>query len=167
MRAYRRYRRHGFDPYHTGPVELLMGAAVLLRREVFFRRGRWDEDFAFGGEDLELAAHVGQHHPILFASTIEVTHHGRVSSRLNIGFSTESVAIGYVQYLRKVGSSRSSLLLYKLAVTLDTPLQLAAKLVQWGGRRLVGRTAKAAKSRLAAVGLAHFLFKSLRKFWQS
>ncbi|MFL5341731.1 MAG: glycosyltransferase family 2 protein [Gemmataceae bacterium] len=166
-RAYRRYRRNGFDPFHCGPVELLMGAAVLLRREVFFECGRWDEDFAFGGEDLELAARVGRRYPILFAPVVEITHHGRVSSRLNVGFSTESVAIGYVQYLRKVGTTRAGLWLYKVAVTMDAPLQLIAKLVQWGGRRLLGKPAKAAKSRLAAQGLAHFVFRSLGKFWRS
>jgi GT2 family glycosyltransferase len=166
-RAYRRYRRTGFDPFHDGPVDLLMGAAVLMPRAVFFECGRWDEDFAFGGEDLEFAARVGRRYQVRFAPTVEVTHHGRVSSRLNVGFSTESVAIGYVQYLRKVGASPASVWLYKLAVSLDAPMQLAGKLVQWAGRRLAGKHAKAAKSSLAARGLAHFVFRALPKFWRA
>src|SRR5207248_3313587 len=104
-RSYRKYRRGGFNPHHEGPVDLLMGAAVLMPRGVFRDGYCWDEDFAFGGEDLELAARVGRRYPVFFAPSIEITHYGRVSSRLNVGFSTESVAVGYVQYLRKVGTS--------------------------------------------------------------
>ena len=48
------YRRGGYDPHHRGPIDLLMGAAVLMPREVFHRGGQWDEDFAFGGEDLDV-----------------------------------------------------------------------------------------------------------------
>ena len=136
-RAYRDYRRGGFDPHHEGPVDLLMGAAVLMPRNVFAAGNRWDEDFAFGGEDLELAARVGRRHPVLFAASVEITHYGRVSSRLNVGFSTESVALGYVHYLRKVGTSRWAVRFYKLAVALDAPLQLIGKLIQYLGRRAI------------------------------
>jgi GT2 family glycosyltransferase len=166
-RPYREYRRGGFDPHHEGPVDLLMGAAVLMPRAVYRDGHRWDEDFAFGGEDLELAARVGRRHAVLFASSVEITHYGRVSSRLNVGFSTESVALGYVHYLRKVGTSRAAVRLYKLAVTLDAPLQLVGKLGQFVGRRLLGRDEKARKSLLAARGLAYFVFRSLPKFWRT
>ena len=164
---YRRYRRGGFDPNRRGPVDLLMGAAVFMSREVFFACGRWDEDFAFGGEDLELAARIGRRHPIHFYPDVEITHHGRVSSRLNNDFSTESVAVGYVQYLRKTGTTRLSLFLYKLSVTVDAPLQLAAATMQYVGRRAAGRRDKAHKSLLAARGLTYFVGRSLPKFWRA
>ena len=166
-RAYREYRRGGFDPHHEGPVDLLMGAAVLMPRGLFRDGNHWDEDFAFGGEDLELAARVGRRYPVLFAPSVEITHYGRVSSRLNVGFSTESVAIGYVHYLRKTGTSRAAVRFYKLAVTLDAPLQLIGKLSQYLGRSVIGRHEKAKKSLLAAKGLAHFVFRSLPKFWRA
>ena len=35
-------------------VDVLMGAAPMVRREQFLELGAWDEDFGFGGEDLEL-----------------------------------------------------------------------------------------------------------------
>ena len=165
--SYRRYRRSGFDPFHDGQVDLLMGAAVLIPREVFFECGQWDEDFAFGGEDLELAARIGKRYPVLFAPIAEVKHHGRVSSRLNIGFSTESVAIGYVKFLRKAGTSSPKLFLYKLAITLDSPFQTLIKLAQWAARRLTNRPEKAGKSLLAARGHAHFLLNSLLRFWRA
>jgi GT2 family glycosyltransferase len=165
--AYRRYRRGGYDPYHRGPIDLLMGAAVFMPREVFAECGGWDEDFVFGGEDLELAARVGRRYPVHFLPDVDITHHGRVSSRLNVGFSTESVAVGYVQYLRKTGSSRASLLLYKAVVTLDSPLQLLAAAVQFAARQVAGRRAKAGKSWLAVRGLSHFVARSLPRFWRA
>jgi N-acetylglucosaminyl-diphospho-decaprenol L-rhamnosyltransferase len=166
-RSYRAYRRGGYDPEHRGPVDLLMGAAVLMPRRVFDNGGKWDEDFTFGGEDLELAARVGQKYSVHFVRDVDITHHGRVSSRINVGFSTESVAIGYVQYLRKTGSATRSLFLYKVIVTLDAPLQLIAAGLQFASRRLRGRKTKASKSLLAARGLAHFLRFSLPRFWRA
>jgi N-acetylglucosaminyl-diphospho-decaprenol L-rhamnosyltransferase len=148
-------------------VDLLMGAAVLMPRAVFRDGNHWDEDFAFGGEDLELAARVGRRFPVLFAPSVEITHYGRVSSRLNVGFSTESVACGYVHYLRKVGTSRSAVFFYKLAVSLDAPIQLVGKMGQYLGRRAFGRREKSQKSLLAVAGLAHFVFRSMRKFWRT
>jgi len=135
-----------------------MGAAVLIPRAVYLDGNHWDEDFAFGSEDLELAARVGRRYPVLFTPLVEITHFGRVSSRLNVGFSTESMACGFVHYLRKVGTSRSAIRIYKLAVTLDAPLLLIGKLAQYVCRRIAGRRDKSEKSLLAAKGLAHFLF---------
>jgi GT2 family glycosyltransferase len=164
--SYRRYRRGGFDPEHTGKVDLLMGAAVLAPRSVFFDSGKWDEDFSFGGEDLELAARIGRLHEVHYYPAAEITHHGRVSSRINVGFSTESVEMGYVQYLRKMGTSKFCLWLYKLTVTLDAPIQLLVKTVEFAGRRCFGRRKKAEKSWLVVRGYAYFLRRSLARFWK-
>jgi GT2 family glycosyltransferase len=165
--AYRKYRRTGFDPHHHGPVDLLMGAAVFMPRSVFQECGRWDEDFPFGGEDLELAARVGRRFPIYYLPEVEITHHGRVSSRQNIGFSTESVATGYIQYLRKVGTPRWQIAAYKLVVCLDAPLQLLGKVLEYAIRRTAGRRDKAGKSLLAAHGLWYFVRHSYWKFWKA
>ncbi|MCU0706324.1 MAG: glycosyltransferase, partial [Fimbriiglobus sp.] len=138
-KAYQRYRRDTFDPDGVKPVEALMGAAVFLPRATFHAAGRWDEAYRFGVEDLDLSAQVGQRAGVVYISHVEVLHHGRVSSRANIGFAAPNVAVGYVRYFRKAGASKTALTAYKVLVTLDAPVQLAAKAVQAGWRGATGR----------------------------
>jgi N-acetylglucosaminyl-diphospho-decaprenol L-rhamnosyltransferase len=165
--AYRRYRRADFDPANQRCVEALMGAAVLLPRPVFVACGRWDEGFPFGGEDIELSVRVGRRHAVVFVPHVEIVHHGRVSSRLNVTYVEPNVAVVYARYLRKTGLARPLLAAYKLAVTCDAPVQWVAKWVQYGWRRLTGRTAKAEKSLLAARAIGHFLTRGLAPFWRA
>lgn len=166
-RAYYDYRRDSFDPDGVRPVEVLMGAAVFLPRAVFEDSGRWDEEYRFGGEDIDLSTQVGRRRPLVYVGDVEVVHYGRVSSRKNIGFAAPNVAIGYVRYFRKAGASRTALAVYKLLVTLDAPVQMGAKGVQGLVRRLRGRPDKAAKSWLAARGLWHFTRHELARFWRA
>jgi N-acetylglucosaminyl-diphospho-decaprenol L-rhamnosyltransferase len=117
--TYRRYRRGDFDPKAQRCVDVLMGAAVMLPQEVFFECGRWDEAFAFGGEDIDLSTRIGRRHAVVYLPQIEITHHGRVSSRLNVTFAEPNVQVGYVRFLRKAGAGRGALVAYKLVVTCD------------------------------------------------
>lgn len=165
--TYRRYRRQQFDPDSTRVVEVLMGAALFLPREVFFTCGAWDEEFAFGGEDIELSARVGRHYQVVYLPSVEITHHGRVSTRQHIGFASTNMAIGFARYLRKSGCHPAGLFFYKLMVTLDAPVQVAAKALQYVWRRLGGREEKAAKSLLALRGFWHFLCRGLGPFWKA
>jgi len=166
-RYYRRYRRDDFDPHATRTVDVLMGAAMFLPRQVFLQCGQWDEDFTFGGEDMELSVRVGRQFPVVFLSDVEITHLGRVSTRQNIGYTSANVAVGFVRYLRKTGSPTWALGVYKFAVTLDAPLQLLEKCVQYLWRRLRGRRKNAEKSLLAARGLWHFLLEGLIPLWRA
>lgn len=165
-RAYRRYRRQDFDPRHTRAVEVLQGAALLIRRQTFHAAGGWDEDFTFGGEDLELSVRIGRQHPLVYLASAEITHLGRVSTRLNIGFSAPSLAAGYVRYLRKVGYSPAAILLYKLVISLDIPIRFAAKSVEYLWRCWRGDP-KAEKTWLGLKGLVHFLGRGLAPFWKA
>jgi GT2 family glycosyltransferase len=166
-RAYYDYRRDTFDPDGVRPVEVLMGAAVFLPRAVFEDSGRWDEQYRFGGEDIDLSTQVGRARPLVYVGNVEVVHHGRVSSRKNIGFAAPNVAIGYVRYFRKAGAAPAALVLYKVLVTLDAPVQIAAKVFQGAVRYATGRREKAKKSWLAARGLWHFLRTELVRFWRA
>lgn len=163
--AYHRYRRGTFDPSGVRSVEALMGAAVFLHRRTFEASGRWDERYRFGGEDLDLSAQVGRHGQLVFFSSVEILHYGRVASRANAGFSQPNVAVGYVHYFRKAGAGRAALVAYKVMVTLDAPVQLAGKVLQAGFRLATFRPAKARKSWLSARGLWTFLRRDLPRFW--
>jgi GT2 family glycosyltransferase len=165
-RAYRRYRRLGFDPGACRRVEVLMGAAMLVPRNVFFGCGRWDEGYAFGGEDIDLSLRVNRLKDVVYLPDVEITHYGRVSSRQNVAFADPNLEIGYVRTLRKTGTAAAALALYKVAVTLDAPLHWLAKCAQSAWRSLRGRHEAAAKSWLAARGLGHFLTRGLAAFWR-
>jgi GT2 family glycosyltransferase len=164
-RAYRSYRRDKFDPDITRPVEMLMGAAMFMPRSVFLCCGGWDDGFTFGGEDLDLSARVGMRYRLYYCSDVEVFHYGRASTRQHIGYASSNMTIGFLRYLRKSGYARPTLVLYKLLVTLDAPVQFVGKAVQFAWRRLTGRHLKAEKSLLAMRGFGHFLLQGLVPFW--
>jgi GT2 family glycosyltransferase len=166
-RAYHRYRRTDFNPLDLRRVEALAGAAVLLPRQVFNAVGRWDEGFTFGGEDIELSLRVNRTRPVVYLPDVEVTHFGRVSSRANIAYTDPSLAAGYVRTLRKAGASDAAVWAYKAVVTADAPLSCLAKWWQFAWRWACGRRVKAARSRLAALGMWHFLTGGLRHFWRA
>jgi GT2 family glycosyltransferase len=165
--AYRDYRRDDFDAEQTRPVDVLMGAALLVRREVFFAGGRWDEDFTFGGEDIDLSLRIGRNHRVVYHPAAEITHYGRVSTRLNVQYSSPNIAAGFVRSLRKSGGAPGELFLYKLILTFDAPLHMLIKWTEGVYRRLRGRRSEAEKSFLVARGMKHFLMRGLWSFWQA
>ena len=148
-------------------VEVLMGAAVFLSREMFEACGRWDESYRFGVEDIDLSTQVKRRGTLLFVSHVQIVHYGRVSGRANVGFAAPNVAIGYVHYFRKAGASRLALLAYKLLVTADAPVQIGIKLVEAGCRHITQRPIKAKKSLIAVRGLWAFLRHELVRFWKA
>src|SRR5262249_39053077 len=129
--------------------------------------GGWDEDYTFGGEDLDLSLRVGERHAVIYHPAVEITHFGRASTRQHIGFASAEMTIGFAKYLRKAGCPRPALWLYKAIVTLDAPVQFAGKGLQYLWRRLRGRRGKAQKSLLALRGFGHFLRHCLWAFWRA
>src|SRR5207245_4049488 len=99
-----------------------MGAALFVRRAVFDECGPWDEDYVFGGEDMELCRRVNARHRVVYLASVEVLHHGRASTRQQIGYFTVQFQRGIVRYLRKSEIGRLALGAYKLLVTLDAPV---------------------------------------------
>jgi GT2 family glycosyltransferase len=176
--AYRRYRgRRGTDCQSVLPagtdcqsvlsVEVLMGAALFMPRTVFRACGRWDERYTFGGEDIDLCVRVGRMHEVLYHPDIALTHLGRVSSRQHIGYAHSNTVIGIMRQLRSSGTGALPLLAYRLALTLDAPLQWLAHASCYLSNRLRGRTDQAARSWLGLCAWGHFLTRGLLTFWRA
>jgi GT2 family glycosyltransferase len=161
------YRRREFDPDATRAVDVLMGAAVMIARDRFLAWGGWDEDFTFGGEDMELSFRVNRHARVMFHPEAEVIHYGRASTRQHVRFASTQIAIGLVRYLRKTGASGPSLWIYKAVQTLDAPVNLLMKTCEYALRRLKGQQRKAEQSLNIIRGLGHFLVRGLMPFWRA
>ena len=164
--AYRRYGGRGESLETTHPVEVAMGAALLVRRERFAACGGWDEGYTFGGEDIDLCVRIGRRHPVVYFPEAEVIHHGRASSRLHPGYAHSNTVVGITRFLRRSGTPGGALLVYKLALTLDTPLQWLVHAARYASQRLRGRRRSAARSLLTLRGLTHFLCRGLFRLWR-
>jgi N-acetylglucosaminyl-diphospho-decaprenol L-rhamnosyltransferase len=164
---YESYRRMTLDETQPQCVDILMGAALMARREPFLRMGGWDDGFRFGGEDMELCRRAGKQGHVVYLPQVEITHFGRASTKRNIGFASTQIAIGFVQYFRKSGASRAALLGYKLAVTLDAPIRIVGRGLQFLVRRLTGNKRQATQSWTELRGLVPFLFRGLLSFWRA
>jgi GT2 family glycosyltransferase len=165
--GYRTYRRAHLDDTQARPVEVLMGAALMVRRDEFLRMGAWDEDFVFGGEDLELCARANRRGQVVYVPAVEITHFGRAGTRQNVAYASTHIAVGFTRFFRKSGATRAALFAYKLVVTLDAPLQFLVKGSQFLLRRLWGRRKEAEQSLTAARGAAAFLGRGLWRFWRA
>jgi GT2 family glycosyltransferase len=165
--AYRQYRRQDHIDHTPHDVDIVMGAAVAMRRESFLRLGGWDEDFTFGGEDMEFCHRAGRAGRVIYWPEVEVTHLGSISSKRHAGFAQAQSAIGYAKYFRKTGASRLGLWCYKVGVTIDAPLRLAARSVQFVWRRWRGRHRKAEKCLRELRGVSAFLSRGLAAFWRA
>ena len=164
--AYRRYRWRDEDLEGTRPVEVVMGAALFAGRQRFAHWGGWDEDYAFGGEDIDLCSRVGRECAVVYYPEAEVIHYGRASSRLHAGYVHSNTLIGITRFLRKNGCPGWALFGYKVALTLDTPLQWLGHAARYLWQRLRKRRRGAARTLLTLRGLGHFLRHGLAAFWR-
>jgi GT2 family glycosyltransferase len=165
--AYRACRGRGQDLSRTSVVEVLMGAALLVPRQVYVECGPWDESYRFGGEDIDLCTRVSRRYQVVYHPAVTITHFGRVSSRRHIEFAYLHTLIGHARFLRRSGTPRPVLWLYKVAVTVDAPLRYVGHALQLLWRRLRGNANQARKSLLALRGAGHFLIRGLWAFWNA
>ncbi|MCS7044895.1 MAG: glycosyltransferase family 2 protein [Gemmataceae bacterium] len=166
-RDYAAYRRPALDVHGPCEVELLMGAAVMLRRDVFHRLGGWDEAFSFGGEDMDLCRRARQHGPILYHPAVSITHFGSSGTKENIAYAAPRIQAGFVRYFRKAGVPPPVLWLYKLVLTVDAPLQVAARACQAAWRFVLCRPAAARKAWHEVRAGVAFLTGGLGMFWRA
>lgn len=166
-RAYQNCRRQACPGEQTAEVEVLMGAAMLIPRDVFEAVGGWDEDFTFGGEDIDLSSRIGLEHQVVYHPDVEIVHFGRSSTRQHIGYAVAHTNAGFLRFLRKSGANRRALLAYKIVVTCDLPVQIAIRSCQFAFRRLTGDPGKARQTALSLRGLVYFLCRGLPEFWRA
>jgi GT2 family glycosyltransferase len=164
--AYRRYGGRGQAGEETRPVEVVMGAALFVRRELFVSCGGWDEGYTFGGEDIDLCTRIGQRRAVVYFPEAEIIHHGRASSRLHPGYAHTNTVVGVTRFLRRSGTPGWALVAYKLALTLDAPFQWLGHAARYAGQRLRGRHRSAARTLLTLRGLGHFLRRGLFALWR-
>jgi GT2 family glycosyltransferase len=165
--AYRSYRSRGGDCESTRAVEVLMGAALFMRRDLFRAVGGWDERFTFGGEDIDLCDRVAKTHSVVYHPAVAITHYGRASSRKHNSYAYSHTLVGITRCLRSQGTRPSLLLAYKSAVTLDAPLQLCKHLSMAVWQRLRGRHDQAVRSRRTAQAVGYFVRRGLVAFWKA
>jgi hypothetical protein len=165
-RAYRRYRREGFDPEKGGPIGQLAAAALIIRREAFEQCAGFDEAFPFGVEDVDLCRRLLQFGKIYYTPQASIEHLGRVSSRANRGFVYRNYECGWARYLGK-HHGRATAVFYKILVTLDQPVRIGVLLAQYLLQRIFGRKEKAARTRDRLAATAHFAATGLPAFWRS
>jgi len=163
--AYRRFRLREGDFECTRPAEVLMGAALLARRQRLLECGLWDEHYVFGGEDIDLCTRVGRRHAVIYHPAVIIVHHGRVSSRQRSGYVHTNWLLGMARFLRLNAAAPRAVLLYKTAVTLDAPLQLLYHAGQYLWRCLRGQSSKASRSWRGVCEASHFLGYGLVSFW--
>jgi GT2 family glycosyltransferase len=166
-RAYRRYRGRDGEQGTAGRVEVLMGAALLVPRRVYRTVGGWDEGYTFGGEDIDLCFRVGKCFDVLYHPAVEITHFGRAGSRQRMGFVHTHTIIGITHCLREAGTSPLALAAYKLAFTLDAPIQWLLAAARYAWARLRGREATARRALLELRGVGYFLCLGLPAFWRA
>ena len=164
---YRRYRYGAFDPETEADLPQLAAAALLVRRDLFEQAGRWDEGYAFGVEDVDLCLRLTRLGPIRYLPHAAITHFGRITSQANYGFAYAGYECGYARYLRKHHRSRLAAPLYKLLVTLDTPLRLGFLATQLLGYKLIGRRDAADRTRRRLTAAGEFYVRRLPQFWRA
>jgi hypothetical protein len=165
--AYRRYRGRDADPELTRPVEVLMGAALLMPRRIYQQVGGWDEGYTFGGEDIDLCTRVNRSHEVVYHPAVEVLHLGRMSSRKHTGFATANTLVGITRSLRQSGTSEWALCCYKALFTLDLPMRGVSLLGRWLWSKARSKAKTAMRAERELVGLGYFARHALWAFWRA
>jgi len=165
--AHRRYRRLKPRPDQIFDVEVIAGAALMMRREAFDTCNGWDEEFPFGFEDADICARLRAQGPIFYNGLARVTHLGGVSSKANSRFVYRGYQCGCVRYLRKYHRSRWAAPLYKLLVTIDLPVVILDNAISGIVLALIGKSNRASNKFKHTSAAAEFLWRDLYRFWMS
>jgi GT2 family glycosyltransferase len=101
----------GFDPSRSGRIEQPLGAALLIRRDLYEALGGWDERFApIWFEDIDLAARMNaRSEPVIYSADVTVTHTGQHT--LSLFSKTHALAVwnaNLTRYIAKHSGPRKA-----------------------------------------------------------
>jgi hypothetical protein len=90
LKSIREFLQRDFDYSREQEVEQLMGAFIMMRREVFERAGKWDEDYWIWWEDIELAYELKiQNVKVIYTPRTKIIHHESKSFEQNLGLTRQ------------------------------------------------------------------------------
>jgi N-acetylglucosaminyl-diphospho-decaprenol L-rhamnosyltransferase len=93
--ADREYRQVNFDLKQSAYVELLVGAALLVRRQQFTSIGGWDESFQFHMDDVDLSSRLARLGSMYYLAEARMIHSGwnRHGTRAKLCLSLERMLV--------------------------------------------------------------------------
>jgi GT2 family glycosyltransferase len=128
---------------HKGPivVDVLNGACILMRREIFQSLGGFDINFFMYSEEVDLCLRIRQAGWLLYyLPTAQIVHYGGQSTRQVRDLMFLELYRNKVRFFKKHYGSRQTvaykILLWIVAVTRILPGMLASKLDSMSGQRL-------------------------------
>ncbi|MFQ5929048.1 MAG: glycosyltransferase family 2 protein [Acidobacteriota bacterium] len=165
--ADRRHRKVKLKPGRTVEVEIMAGAALLVKREVYQTCGGWDEGFPFGYEDADLCIRLRARGALFYNGGAQVTHLRGVFSKANVPFVYSTYHFGCARYLRKHHPSRWAAPLYKLLATIDVPFIILDDAIVGIASALAGKRERASNKFRHLSAAVAFLRRDLWRFWMS
>jgi N-acetylglucosaminyl-diphospho-decaprenol L-rhamnosyltransferase len=162
--ADREYRQVNFDLKRSAYVELLVGPALLVRRQQFMSLGGWDEAFEFRMDDIDLSSRLGRVGRIYYLAEAQVIHWGGIATELDRTYAYCYSERSIIQYIRKhfgPWAARS----YKVLITADMPLRVFILALSWLVKRLFGSRERASRNYHKLLAASHFLVRELPNYW--
>ncbi len=102
----KRYLARDFDYSKEQEAKQLMGAFIMMRREVFEKIGKWDEDYWLFWEDVELAYQLKKNNiKTIYTPSTKVVHHESKSFEQQASLARQrSFNKGMLIYFKKHGT---------------------------------------------------------------
>lgn len=158
-RAYREYRE---PEHHAGPVEVLMGSVLLVRRSLFRELGGFDSRFFMYYEEADLCRRArGRGMEVLYVPEATAIHEGGVSARRGPSRLAAMRLVSAKRYVQKFGTPGLNLL-FAVAFLIGFPIRVVLDLFRDTAYALVyalvpGRREKARMKRREALSALRLL----------
>jgi N-acetylglucosaminyl-diphospho-decaprenol L-rhamnosyltransferase len=163
--ANREYLQVNFDLTQSAYVELLVGAALLVRRQQFTSIGGLDEQFEFHMEDVDLALRLSRVGQIYYLAEASVIHCDGIATKLDVSYAYRCTQCSCIHYIRKHHGPWAARI-YKVLITLDMPLRVLVLTLTWIVKRLFSDRERAARNYRKLVAATQFLLLWMPSYWR-